>query len=180
MSIFLDADGDVGKLSADLNMDAVLRFMEETRRDVYDYGNGVDTKDPNLGVASGRAIGFRYTDLDSDCQAIAAEMQRAFERAKIFIDAYFGLAGKGDFAGEEFTITFNMDMPVNEAEVIGTLTTLAGGRTIISRKTLVNQLPYIKDTEQEIKQIEEEETEAAQQSGPAFGARADPNAGDDE
>ena len=164
LAVLLDADGNVDKMQAELNIDAVMGFMDDVRRKIYDYGNGVDTKDPDLGNASGRAIGFRYSDLDNDCQSIALELQQMFERAKLFIDAYFALSGKGDFTNKSFEIVFNMDMPINETEVVTNLTALAGGRTITSQKTLIKQNPYVEDVEEEFAQIEAEEKEALENS----------------
>lgn len=162
MAIRLRDDGGLEKLQADLNIDAVMKFLDDIRRKIFDFGNGVDTKDPDLGNASGRAIGFRYMDLDNDCQNLAMEMQEAFERLKYFIDQYLIITGAGDFTNKTFRITFNMDMPVNEVEIIDNISKLAGGRTVTSRRTLVGQLPFVDDVDDELEQIDKEETEEAE------------------
>lgn len=160
LAIKVRDNGGVDKLQADLNIDAVMKFLDDLRRKIFDFGAGVDTKDPELGNASGRAIGFRYMDLDNDCQNLASELQGAFERMKLFIDAYFLMTGKGDFTGQSFTITFNMDMPVNETEVIDNISKLSGGRTVVSQRTLIDQLPFVEDVDEELDQIKKEEKEA--------------------
>ena len=78
MAIKVTTDGGVDKLQADLNIDAVMAFLDKQRRDVYDFAAAVDTKDPDLGNASGTAINFRYMDLSSDCDSLATELKDTF------------------------------------------------------------------------------------------------------
>lgn len=95
MAIKVTTDGGVDKLQADLNIDAVMAFLDKQRRDVYDFAAAVDTKDPDLGNASGTAINFRYMDLSSDCDSLATELKDTFQRLKLFIDVYLQIAGQG-------------------------------------------------------------------------------------
>lgn len=172
--INLDADGGVDKLSADLNIDAVMSFLEKNRRDLYDYGAGVDTKDPDLGNASGTAINFRYMDLDADCSALSAELQETFQQLKAFIDVYLQVTGKGDFTADEFSVVFNADMPVNEAEII---TSIMASRGLVSDRTLLAQHPYVEDVGAELDQLKKEKEEAMNEFGEGLfsGAFGDGN-----
>lgn len=163
-AIKVEGDGGVDKLSADLNIEAVMKFLEEQRRDLYDYGNGVDTKDPNLGTASGVALNFRYTDLDADCRDLGANLKASLQRAKIFIDLYLQASGKGSFKEQTFDITFAVDMPVNETDTVTNCKNSAG---IISQRTIVANHPWVKDPEEEIKQLEKERQEAVKRAGAA-------------
>lgn len=162
LAIKVDADGGVDKLAADLNIDAVMSFLDKNRRDLFDFGNGVDTKDPDLGNASGTAINFRYMDLDNDCKALAAELQDTFQQLKLFIDVYLQASGKGDFTGDDFSIEFNADMPVNEAEII---TSIMASRGLVSDRTLLAQHPYVDNVDEEEKQIEKEKEKALAEFG---------------
>lgn len=162
MAIKVDGDGGVDKLQTDLNIDAVMSFLDNERRDLYDFASAVDTKDPNLGNASGTAINFRYMDLDADCNTLAAELQDTFQRLKKFIDVYFQIVGKGDFTGDNFTIVFNMDLPVNETDVINNARNSDG---IISKRTILKNHPWVTDAEEEMKQIEKEKEDALENFG---------------
>ena len=162
LAIKVDADGGVDKLQADLNIDAVMKFLDKQRRDIFDYGCGVDTKDPDLGNASGTAINFRYMDLDADCNALALEMKDAFQQLKVFIDTYLQIIGKGDFSNETFDIIFNTDMPVNETDVINNVKASQG---IISKRTALENHPWITDVDEELARIEEEKKQAMEEFG---------------
>ena len=165
LAIKVTADGGVDKLQADLNIDAVMAFLDKQRRDLYDFGSAVDTKDPDLGSASGTAINFRYMDLDTEADSLSLELQDTFRRLKLFIDVYFQIIGKGDFTKQDFEIVFNKDMPVNEAEIIQNITALSNGRTVASQRTLIAQLPFIRDVDKELEQINEEREAAMTEYG---------------
>lgn len=162
LAIKVSGDGGVDKLEPSLNIDAVMRFLENQRRDLYDYAAAVDTKDPELGNASGTAINFRYMDLDADCAAIAAEMQEAFAQMKIFLDVALQLERKGNFSKQEFSIVFNMDLPVNETDIINNAKNSKG---IVSDKTIRENHPWVEDAEEERLRMEEEQQEKMKQYG---------------
>ena len=162
LAIEVEGDGGVDKLEPSLNIDAVMAFLEKNRRDLFDYGSGVDTKDPDLGNASGTAINFRYMGLDTDCTALGAELQGAFENMKVFLDAALAILGKGDFTGDRFTVTFNSDMPVNEADII---TNIRNSDGIISKHTQLANHPWVNDVEEELQRIKDEKTEEMEEFG---------------
>lgn len=162
LAIKVGADGGVDKLQADLNIDAVMAFLDNERRDIYDFAAAVDTKDPDLGNASGTAINFRYMDLDADCGALGTELQDTFRRLKVFIDVYFQITGKGDFTGDDFTIVFNMDLPVNETDVINNARNSDG---LLSKRTILQNHPWVTDVDEEMDQIEKEKSEAMEKFG---------------
>lgn len=162
LAIEVEGDGGVEKLEPSLNIDAVMAFLDKNRRDLFDYGSGVDTKDPNLGSASGTAINFRYMDLDTDCTALGAELQGAFENMKVFLDAALAIAGKGDFTGDSFHVTFNADMPVNEADIIDNIRSSDG---IISRYTQLANHPWVDDVEEELQRIQDEKAREMEEFG---------------
>lgn len=118
MAIKVTSDGGVDKLQADLNIDAVMAFLDNERRDIYDFAAGVDTKDPELGNASGSAINFRYMDLDADCDSLGTELKDTFHRLKLFIDVYFQITGQGDFTNEDFDIE-KRDPEIDTREEVG-------------------------------------------------------------
>lgn len=162
LAIEVEGDGGVDKLEPSLNMDAVMAFLDKNRRDLFDFGSGVDTKDPDLGSASGTAINFRYMDLDTDCAALGAELQGAFENMKVFLDAALTILGKGDFSKETFHVTFNADMPVNEGDVI---TNIRNSDGIISKHTQLANHPWVDDVEEELQRIKDEKTEEMEEFG---------------
>ena len=162
MAIKVTTDGGVDKLQADLNIDAVMAFLDKQRRDVYDFAAAVDTKDPDLGNASGTAINFRYMDLSSDCDSLATELKDTFQRLKLFIDVYLQIVGKGDFSKETFDIVFNMDLPVNETDVIQNA---VASESLLSKRTILQNHPWVTDADEEMERIDAEKKAAMEEYG---------------
>lgn len=162
LAIKVTTDGGVDKLQADMNIDAVMAFLDKQRRDIFDFASAVDTKDPDLGNASGSAINFRYMDLDADCDSLGVELKDTFQRLKLFIDVYFQITGKGDFTNEEYDIIFNMDLPVNETDVINNARNSEG---LLSKRTILQNHPWVSDADEELERISEEKAAAMEEYG---------------
>lgn len=156
LAVKVDGDGGIDKLQTELHLDAVMAFLEKNRRDIYTYANGVDVQNTDLGNASGVAIQFRYMGLDTDCTSLGTELKDTFRQMKPFIDSYLQICGIGDFSRECFDVVFNMDMPVNEGEAIQNIRNSEG---MVSRKTLLENHPWVKDTEEEWERLNLEQRE---------------------
>ncbi|WNN74337.1 phage portal protein [Lysinibacillus capsici] len=113
-----DENGDVDKLSAEIQTEANEKELERTRRAIYELGRGVDTLHENLGNASGVALKFRYSDLDMDCNILESEMQSSIKHMMWFITHYLQMIGEGDFTEEKVKFVFNRDIIINEVEAV--------------------------------------------------------------
>lgn len=159
LAVKVDDAGGVDKLQAEINIDAVMAFLENHRRNLYDYAAAVDTKDPNLGTASGSALNFRYQDLEADCMALGSALnEMCAVQLKPFLDTALILRGKGDFSGDTFFIVFNTDMPINEADTIQNCKNSMG---LISKRTIVANHPWVKDAESELRAMDAEDSAEA-------------------
>jgi SPP1 family phage portal protein len=166
LAIKVETDGGVTTISPDPKVDCVLEFIDKQRRDAIDFGAGVDTKDPELGNASGKAIYFRYMDLDTDSTNLQNELKAAFLRLKPFWDDYFKLIGLGDFSGSTFEVVFNTDMPVDETDIF---TNAKAAKEIgMSLRTILSNIPWIKDVDDELERIEKEAADAAKKEDAAI------------
>lgn len=162
LAVKVDGDGGVDTIQPQVDVAAVLSYVDKQRRDIYDFANGVDTKDPDLGNASGTALQFRYMSLDNDCAKLGSALCEAFLRVKLFADTYFQIMGKGDFTERNFSVVFNTDMPVNETDVITNCKNSAG---LISGRTILENHPWVKSAEEEQRRIDEEKQKASDSFG---------------
>ena len=89
-------------------------------------------------------------------------LKAAFQRIKLFADAYFQIIGKGDFSARNFSVVFNTDMPVNETDVINNCKNSAG---VISKRTILENHPWVENAEEEQRRIDEETEKSAEQFG---------------
>ncbi|MFB9827757.1 phage portal protein [Lederbergia wuyishanensis] len=152
MAVKLDENGDVDKLQAEIQTEAVEKEIDRNRNSIYEFGRGVDTRDVNLRDASGIALRFRYSDLDMDCNILEAEFQSSIEHMLWFINHYLLMTSKGDFTKEKVNIIFNRDIIIAESEAIENCEKSVG---ILDDKTIRENHPWY--TEEVEARLEEQE-----------------------
>ena len=139
-TVNLDKDGDLDKLQADIETDAVEKEITRTRESIYEFGRGVDTKGDDLdNAASGVALKHRYGDLDLDCNILEAEFQSSIEHMLWFINVYMSETKKGDFTDEKVNVIFNRDIIISETEAI---TNCANSGGILDDQTIRENHPW--------------------------------------
>lgn len=156
-TVFVSGDGDVDSVETKMDISAIDRHLDRLRKDIYEFGGGVDTQNKDLGDASGVALKFLYADLDMDCSDLGNEFAAALENLIWFIKVDLVNSGKGDFMDEDVDIIFNTDIAINEQE---TITNAINSLPILSRKTIVANHPWVTDVEAELaakdKEMEED------------------------
>ncbi|WP_138751812.1 phage portal protein [Paenibacillus sinopodophylli] len=156
--VFTGDDGDVDTISLDIDTEAYKNHMEMNRKDIYEFGRGVDTQSEKLGGdKSGVALRFLYADLDMDCNMWENEFQAALEQLVWFMNTDLYNSSDKDYFDEPVDFIFNRDILINEAETIKSIQESVG---VLSQETLVANHPYVTDTNEELKRIEEEEKKA--------------------
>ena len=154
--IKIDADDDasVDKIENNINIDAAKEHYSTLKKDIFDFGQGVDKNSDKLGNSpSGIALKFIYSGLDLKCNAIEGWLKWGFEELIRFINIYLGII-KQPSSDKKIEIVFNRDIAINESQAI---TDCQNSKEIISDKTIIANHPWVGNVDEEIKQIEEEE-----------------------
>lgn len=179
---FVSQDGDMDTLETNIDIAAVDSHLNRLRRDIYEFANGVNTQETDLGNASGVALKFRYADLDLDADDLANEFTQAFEQLAWFVKTDLINRGEGDFMEEEFEVIFNTEGIINESEVITDAKNSVG---IISDETILANHPWVTDVKEESEKVKKQKADAvkemqAMQGGEdysAIGGQPNPNPG---
>lgn len=149
-NIFVAEGGDVTSLSTDLDLEGADIHLKRLRKDIFEFGGGVDTVEKDLRDVAGVALRFQYADLDMDCSEMAQQFRYSMRQLQWFINQDLLAKGiKVDDAGSDFI--FNTDVIINETE---TINNLAVTKDSISQKTLLQNHPWVKNVDEEIKDIE--------------------------
>lgn len=151
-----DEHGDVGTIETNPATDANEKELERTRSNIYEFGRGLDSKDKDLGNASGKAMRHKYGDLDMDCNTLETEFQSSLEQLMWFVNKYLEVKDFGNFSEESIDIIFNRDIIISESEVITDAKNSIG---ILDDKTIRENHPwYSEDVEERlVKQKAEEQ-----------------------
>lgn len=148
-----DEDSGVDTIENQINIDAAEKHYNALKKDIFDFGQGVDKNSDKLGNnQSGIALKFIYSGLDLKCNALEGWFKWGFEELIRFVDIYLATT-KQTVSDKEISIIFNRDIAINESQSI---TDAQNSKGIISDKTIIANHPWVEDVDEEIKRIEEE------------------------
>lgn len=173
---FVSEDGGVDNLGVQIEHESSEVHLTRLRKDIFEFGGGVDTQNENLGVASGVALKFRYADLDMDCSFMANEFSAALEQLIWFICQDELLKNGRDFTEEDVDFVFNTDIAMNESEVIDNLAKSSD----LSVETRLAMHPYVTDVQAELDRKKKEQEEQMEQFGFDTPDMTDQNANDED
>ncbi len=172
-AIKVDEDRGVDKIESTINIDAAEKHQEALKKDIFDFGQGVDEDKDKIGNApSGIALRFLYAGLDLKCNTLEEWFKWGFEQLLYFVNKYHEIT-KQPVSDKEITIVFNRDIIFNKSEVIEDCQKSKG---FISDKTIISNHPWIEDIEEELKQIEKERKT---DEPPMFGEGSGEGSGDE-
>lgn len=150
-------DGGVETISLNIDTEAFKTHIEQLRKDIYEFGRGVDTQAERFGGdRSGVALRFLYADLDMDCNIIETEFQASLEQLRWFIDQHIVNTMGKDFSGETVEFIFSRDIIINEAEVINMARNSVG---ILSDETIIANHPWVTNVQAELERIRRQREE---------------------
>lgn len=146
-----DSSGSIDAKQIDLPVSGRIEWLKMLRRDIFNFGMGIDTENENFGTASGVALKFRYTQLDLKANSMLPKLKKAIrEMLWFFTDDYNRMNGT-NYNSDLISITINKTMITNELETVQMIVQSKG---ILSDKTLLEHHPFVDDANQELKELE--------------------------
>ena len=170
------ANGGLESLQIEVNYANYQAILAELRKALIQNCKGYDINElKSNGSPNEMTIKSIYSQIDLDCNEIETEYQASFEELMWFVNTHLKNTGKGDYFNETLEVIFDRDMMVNQSQIIADIN---ASMAVLSRKTCVAQHPYVRNVEDEMKQIEDERNEAMEQFGNAFEVKGEED--DDE
>ncbi|BBI32031.1 phage portal protein [Cohnella abietis] len=149
--------GKVDTLNLEIDTEAFKTHMEMTRKNIYEFGRGVDMAAEKFNGATGVALKQLYNDLDMDANDMETEFQAALEQFLWFVNQHLLLITKGDFTTESVDVIFNRDILTSESDVITDGKNSVG---LISNRTIISNHPWVTNAAEEEEQMKKEKEEA--------------------
>lgn len=145
-----DHPGGVQTLSIEIPIDARNSVLEATRKAIFEQGFGFDPRPENFGNQSGVALKFMYALLEMKTGLMETEFQSGFNALVRAICRFYGMkCGK-------IIQTWTRTSIRNDVEQAQICQSSVG---IVSRKTILQNHPFVEDVDAEIKQLDKEEAE---------------------
>ena len=142
----VQADGDVELLKAEQDITAAQKHLTLIEDSIRDQTGWVKSELGNVGY-SGAALRMRYAELDIHAQHLQETMTEAFDGARLYIVA----AVQG--TPEDVSVSYDSDVMVNETD---TVTNCVNSLDILSRRTILENHPFVRSVDVEIERLEEE------------------------
>lgn len=156
-AIKVDEDGEVDTKQAQIPMDSINSHLDRLRESIFTFGQGVDPSVDNFGNnSSGIALKFLYSLLDLKASQTERKFRKSIQVFMWFLCEYLSVSGQGEYDYKSVGYTFKYNMMVNDKENAEIAKNSYG---IISRKTVLENHPWVDDAEEEAKRIEEERAE---------------------
>lgn len=150
-AIMIEDDGTgksgVETLTINIPIEAREKFLEITRRAIFEQGQGVDPDPEKYGNASGVALKYLYSLLELKAGFTETEFKLGFGKLIRAICKYYHLDCK------RIIQTWTRTAVTNDAELADICMKSVG---VISNQTILKNHPFVEDGEREERQIEEE------------------------
>lgn len=150
----LDNDGKAEWLVKNGDSTGVETTKQRIERDIHKFSKTPDSNDTNFGAnVSGVAMRYKLLGTENLGSIKERKFKKGLQRRLELISHILNVLSRPSFDWLGVEITFSRNLPVNEDDVSTMIKNLNG---IVSKKTLVGQLPFVDDPEQEMKQLDAE------------------------
>ncbi len=159
--IKLDDDGDessktgVETLTISIPIEAREKFLEMTRKAIFEQGQGVDPDPQKFGNSSGEALKYLYSLLELKAGLMETEFKQGFGRLVRAICKYLG-AECG-----QIIQTWTRSAIRSDSELADICENSVG---LVSIKTILKNHPLVENADEEEKQLEKEKMKAAEET----------------
>lgn len=154
-AIAVESDGAVSTLKTEIPVEAREKFLKLTRQEIFYFGEGVDVGDEkNIGQApSGIALKFLYASLDLKANRLIRKLKTSLKEFVWFVTEYINITKNKEYDYEQISFTINKSQIFNEKEKIDGLVASNG---MLSKKTILENHPYVDDVSEEMKRLADE------------------------
>ena len=151
--LLLDADSDAKWLIKDTNDTNIENVKTRIDKDIHKFSKTPDMSDENFsGNSSGVAIKYKTLPMENIVSIKERKFKKGLQRR---IELLFNIMSKmsAPYDWRAIDITFTRNLPTNDTEIAQMVSTLSG---IVSNETLLAQVPFVEDIQDEQKKVEEE------------------------
>lgn len=159
---------------SEVPVNAVDSQLDRYTKNIFHFGQGADVSMDKFGNApSGVALRQLFQLLDMKASVMERKFTKGLKHFAWFLVEYINITEKKDHDYKDLTFTFNKSMLTNEAEQIEMGQNSVGN---VSKETILENHPWVKDVELEMRRLEEEAIRFGE-SLPPLNEDDEPNGG---
>lgn len=176
--LLLDDDATAQYLTKSTSDTQVQNLLDNINVAIHTIANSPDfsSEEFGAGVSSGIALQFKLVGFNNIAANIEGNFRTAIQRRTKLLNNVFTLL---DMDAYDVDVTFNPNLPTNIADVAETINKLRG---IVSTQTLLEQIPFIDNAQEEMDRLEAESQSVADlyDFGPHTHVETEDDGGDEE
>ena len=150
--LIMDTDAEASYLTKSVNDTQIENMLKNINDTIHKISNSPDFNDEKLMAQSGIAMRYKLLGFENVSSSIVANMTKALQKRIELICAVLRLTN-GDNTWRDVQIVFTRNLPQNITDTAQVINQLRG---IVSDKTLLSLLPFVKDVDAELEQIQQE------------------------
>lgn len=150
--LMMDADAEASYLTKSVSDTQIENMLKNINDTIHKIANSPDFNDEKLMAQSGIAMRYKLVGFENVSSNIVANMTKALQKRIELICSILHLTGS-DNTWRDVHIVFTRNSPENITDTAQAINQLRG---IVSDKTLISLLPFIKDVDAEVEQLQEQ------------------------
>lgn len=152
--LILDAEADATYLSKSISDTQIENMLTNIDAQIHKIANSPNFSDASFGTSSGIALRYRLIGFENTSSAIVANMTKALQKRIELICEILSLTeGTKEATWRDISITFTRNLPADLLDIAQTINQLRG---VVSDKTLISLLPFVKDADKEAELLKED------------------------
>lgn len=152
--LLMDTDTKAEWLIKQGDSTGVEKEKNRIESDIHKFSKTPNANDASFSSnTSGVAMKYKLLGTENLGSIKERKFKKGLQRRLEFISYIFNLTNRGNLDWLSINISFTRNLPVNESDIADLVSKLDG---IVSKKTLVAQLPFVEDPDKEIEQIKVE------------------------
>ena len=152
--LLLDEDSDAQFLTKDSDSNRVQTLLSTLNDQIQKIAKAPDFNDEKFMAKSGEAIKYKMVGMENNAANIESNMREALQKRLELLCAIQKLT-TNDFIWRDINIIFTRNLPINNTEEVNMVNQLRG---LVSNKTLLSLLSFVKDVDAEMELLEEQES----------------------
>lgn len=150
--LMMDTDSEASYLTKNVSDTQIENMLKNINDTIHKISNSPDFTEDTFMSQSGVAIKYKLIGFENVASNIVANMTKALQRRIELICSILSLTD-GETKWRDIQIVFTRNLPQNITDTAQAINQLRG---IVSDKTLISLLPFIKDVDAEVKQLQKE------------------------
>ena len=152
--LLMDTDSKAEFLLKQGDSTGIEAEKSRIERDIHKFAKCPDSSDENFGGnVSGVAMKYKLLGTENVGSIKERKFKKGLQRRLELLTHILSVTQNVSIDWRAIDITFTRNLPINEEDLSTMIKNLSG---IVSKKTLVSQLPFVEDAESEIDQLEKE------------------------